>query len=120
MTRNEILQRFILGFGLSAEDHDLGRETSLAELCREAKRACFDCQQNEVLDALFTLPREHAALIKMVSTGEGSHPVSFERVRNISAWTDYFASSPFHVKVLEAGRAHYHKLAQELEKAAVS
>ena len=120
MTRNEILQGFILGFGLSAEDHDLGRETSLRELWREAKRACFDCQQNDVLDALFTLPREHAALIKMVSTGEGAHPVSFERVRNISAWPDYFTNGPFHVKVLEAGRAHYHKLAEELEKAAAS
>ena len=119
MTRNDMLQGFILGFGLLAEDHDLGRETSFAELWREAKKACFDCAPEELLDALYTLPRGYASLIKMVATGDGAHPVSFERVRNVSAWPDYFTRSPFNVKVLPAGRAHYHELAERIERATV-
>ena len=119
MTRNDMLQGFILEFGLSAEDHDLGRETSFAELWREAKKVCLDCERNELLDALYTLPRGYASLIKMVTTGEGAHPVSFERVRNVSAWPDYFTSTPFNVKVLPAGKAHYRELAQFLEKTTV-
>jgi hypothetical protein len=120
MTRNEILQGFILGFALSAEDHDLGRETSFAELWREAKKVCFNCERSELLDALYTLPREYASLIKMVATGEGVHPVSFERVRNVSAWPDYFTSSPFNVKVLPAGREHHQELAEGPEKVVVA
>jgi hypothetical protein len=120
MTRNDMLQGFILGFGLLGEDHDLGRETSFAELWREAKKACFDCEREELLDALYTLPREYASLIKMVATGEGAHPVSFERVRNVSAWPDYFKSSSFNVKVLPAGRAQHRKVAEQLERAAVA
>jgi len=120
MTRNDMLQGFILGFGLLAEDHDLGRETSFSELWREANKVCFNCARNELLDALYTLPREYASLIKMVATGEGAHPVSFERVRNVSAWPDYFMNSPFNVKVLPAGREHHHKLAEELERTAVA
>jgi len=119
MTRNEMLQGFILGFGLLAEDHDLGRETSFAELWSEAKSACFDCERKELLNALYSLPREYASLIKMVATGEGAHPVSFERVRNVSEWPDYFTRSPFYVKVLPAGRAHYQGLAMHLEKASL-
>jgi hypothetical protein len=57
MTRNEMLQEFILEFGLLAEAHDLGRETRFAELWSEAKKVCFDCEKNELLDALYTLPR---------------------------------------------------------------
>jgi hypothetical protein len=120
MTRNEMLQGFILGFGLSVGDQDLGRETSFAELWSEAKKICFDCERNELLDALYTLPRQYASLIKMVASGEGAHPVSFERVRNVSAWPDYFTSSRFNVKVFPAGKEHHNKLAEEFEKAATT
>ena len=116
MTRNEMLQWFILGFGLSAQDRDLGRPTNMAELWREAKASCFDCDWNEVLDALYTLPREQAALIKFLTVGEGYHPVSFERVRNTNDWPAYFSTGQFNVKVLPEGRVHYQKFSKQLEK----
>lgn len=112
MTRNETLQSFILGFGLEAGKADLGRPTTFAELWHAAKRTCFPCDPKELLDALYTMPREHVALIKIVSTGEGAHPVSFERVRNVSAWPDYFTGGTFNVKVLPAGKLHHEEAAQ--------
>ena len=120
MTRNEQLHWFILGFGLSEADGDLGRATNFTELWREARQICFGCDKNDVLDALYTLPREHAALIKFLSVGEGYHPVSFERVRNTNDWPDYFTTGQFHVKVLPEGKLHYQQLSEELEKAATA
>jgi hypothetical protein len=118
MNRNDMLHWFILGFGLSAEDHDLGRPTNIADLCRDAHRQCFACDETEVLDALYTLPREQVALIKSISAGEGLHPISFERVRNTNDWPDYFRSGSFNVKVLPEGKVHYESLSEQLEKKA--
>jgi hypothetical protein len=42
-------------------DDDLGGHTNISELRKEAKELCFDGDRNEVLDALYTLSREHAA-----------------------------------------------------------
>jgi hypothetical protein len=117
MTRNDMLHWLILGFGLSGSDDDLGRLTNIAQLWQEAKQKCLDCDRNEVLDALYTLPREHAALIKCVSVGEGFHPISFERVRNTMDWPDYFLEGSFSIKVLHDGRVHYQTLSEQLEKA---
>ena len=115
MTRNDVLQWFILGLGLSAPDGDLGHPTTVSQLLQDANKRRFDCDRDEVLDALYTLPREDAALIKFVSTGEESHHVSFERVRNTAGWPDYFTTGPFNIKVLAEGRLHYKKLSQQLE-----
>lgn len=120
MTRNDTLQWLILHFGLSGPADDLGRPTNVAQLWQEAKKNCFDCDRNEVLDALYTMPRECAALIKYVSVGEGLHPVSFERVRNTADWPDYFLTGDFHVKVLAEGIHHHRKLSEELEKTAIA
>jgi len=116
MTRNDMLHWLILGFGLSGPDDGLGRATNISQLWQDAKEKCFDCDRNEVLDALYTLPREQAALIKCVSLGEGFHPVSFERVRNTQDWTDYFLIGSFSIKVLHEGRVHYQTLSEQLEK----
>jgi len=118
MTRNDVLQWLILGFGLAGPDDDLGRPSNISQLWEDAKEKCFLCDRNEVLDALYTLPREDAALIKFVSIGEEDHPVSFERVRNTNDWPDYFTHGEFHVKVLPEGRVRYHKLSEELGKTA--
>ena len=118
MTRNDMLQWLVLGFGISGHDEDLGRETDISHLWQDAKEKCFDCEKNEVLDALYTLPREHAALIKFVAAGEEFHPVSFERIRNTKDWTDYFLIGPFNVKVLPEGRVHYQQLSEQLGKTA--
>ena len=118
MTRNDVLHWLILGLGLSGPDDDLGRPSSISQLWQDAKEKCFDCDRNEVLDALYTLPREHAALIKLVSAGEGFHPVSFERVRNTKGWTDYFMLGDFNVKVLPEGKVHYQKLSEQLGRTA--
>lgn len=117
MTRNDKLQCLILGFGLSRSDDDLGRHTNISELWREAKAHGFACERDELLDALYTLPREQAALIKCVSAGEEFHPMSFERVRNTADWTDYFLVGDFSVKVLSEGRARYQELSAQLAKA---
>ena len=120
MTRNDMLQWFILRVGLSGPDEELGHPTNLAQLCQDANKQCFPCERDEVLDALYTMPREYAALIKYVFAGEGLHPVSFERVRNTKDWTDYFASGDFHVKVLSAGKTHFQELSQTLAATASS
>jgi len=117
MTRNEMLQWLILGFGLSTPDGELGHTTNISRLWEEAKKKCFDCDCYEVLDALYTLPREDAALVKVVWNGEEYHPVSFERVRNTVNWPEYFTAGEFSVKVLPEGRAHYLSLSSQLEKA---
>lgn len=115
MTRNEILQWYILGFGLSGAEEDLGHPTTFSELWKDVRGKCFDCDRIEVLDALYTMPREHAALVKLVSLGEGLHPVSFERVRNTVDWPEYFTTGEFHVKVLPEGKAHYQQLREQME-----
>lgn len=107
-----------LGFGLSGAEDDLGRPTNISQLWQEAKKQCFDCDRNEVLGALYTLPREDAALIKSVSAGEGFHPVSFERVRNTVDWTEYFLDGDFSVKVFPEGRVHHQELSEQLGKTA--
>ena len=117
MNSNEMLHWFILGFGLSAEDHDLGRPTTLAELWQKAAADGLPCKRHELLDALYTLSREDAALIKVVPSGEGAHPVSFERIRNTNDWPDFFGAGSFHVKVLHDGKIHYETLSRQLEEA---
>lgn len=116
MTRNDMLHWHILRFGLSGSEEDLGRPTNLSQLWQDAKKTCFECDQNEVLDALYTLPREYAALIKFVSVGEGIHPISFERIRNTKNWTDYFMIGDFSVKVLHEGKVHFQRLSEQMEK----
>jgi hypothetical protein len=118
MTRNDELQWLILRFGLSGIDEDQGRPTNIAQLWQDAKEKCFDCDRDELLDALYTLPREYAALVKLVSAGEGCHLVSFERVRNTMDWTDYFLIGDFNVKVLAEGRVHHERLSEQLGKTA--
>ena len=118
MSRNDVLHWFILGFGLAGAQDELGRATYLSELWTSARKKCFECNQAELLDALYTLSREEAALIKVVSAGEGAHPISFARVRNTNDWPNYFTAGPFSVKVLPEGKLHYQKLSEELEKGA--
>ena len=118
MTRNDMLQWLILRSGLSGPNEDLGHPTNISQLWQDAKEKCFDCERNEVLDALYTLPRGFAALIKFVWAGEGFHPVCFERVRNTKDWTDYFMIGDFNVKVLPEGKVHYQKLSEQLERTA--
>ena len=115
MNRNDALHWFILGFGLSGPADDLGRPTNISQLWRQAKETCFDCERYEVLDALYTLPREFATLIKFVPAGEEFHPVAFERVRNTMNWPEYFTTGEFSVKVLPAGKVQHQRLAEQLE-----
>jgi hypothetical protein len=117
MNRNDLLHWFILGFGLSTHDEGFGRSTDISELWRNARFNCCDCDCVEVLDALYTLPREHASLIKSVSVGDGTHPVSFERVRNTFDWPAYFTSGTFHIKVLPQGRAYFERFASQMANA---
>jgi hypothetical protein len=119
MTRNDVLQWLILRIGLSGFEEDLGRPTNIPQLCQCAKECCLACNRDELLDALYTMPREYAALIKLLSAGEGCHPVSFARVRNPD-WTNYFLDGEFYVKVLPEGVQHYEKLLHEMEHAPVT
>jgi hypothetical protein len=59
------------------------------------------------------------SIAKIVSMGEECHPVSFQRVRNTVDWPEYFTTGQFSVKVLLEGRAHYLRLSEQLEEAAV-
>lgn len=116
MTRNEILQWYILRLGLLEAEPELGRATNISELWQSALKKCFDGSRDEVLDALYTLPREHASLIKFVSQGEGLHPVSFERVRNTKDWPEYFTTGTFYIKVLAEGSSWFRQHSELLEK----
>lgn len=118
MTRNDELQWLILKIGISGTHHDdLGRTTNISELWHEARKLFSECAMDELLDALYTLPREQAALIKWVSAADELHPVSFERIRNTKGWTFYFLDGDFNVKVLPEGRLHFQKLSEELGNA---
>ena len=118
MNRKDLLHWSILGFGLAAPEANSGRSTNLSELWQNARQTCADCDKTEVLDALYILPREEAALIKFLSIGEGNHPVSFERVRNTQDWPAYFTEGDFSVKVLPEGETRYREFSEQLEKTA--
>jgi hypothetical protein len=116
MIRNDVLHWFILGFGLEfPDDRHLGRSTNITQLWLSAKEKCFDC---EVLDALHTLRREHAELkrYEYEAAGEWFEPVSFETIRNIPEWTDFFMTSYFNIIVESEGRVHYQRLSEQLRR----
>jgi len=117
MIRNDVLHWFFLGFGLESPDgRDIGRSTNITQLWLNAKDKCFDCETKEVLDALYTLLREQAELVKFVPVGGGFQSVSFERVRNTSGWTDFLMTGYFNIKVLPEGRVHFQRLTEQLRR----
>ena len=70
MTRDEIQQRYILGFEIVEAKPELGRATNISELWRSALEKCFSRSRDEVLDAVYNLPREQVSLIRFVSEGD--------------------------------------------------
>jgi pyrimidine deaminase RibD-like protein len=116
MIRSEILEHFLLGFGLAIPNNDLGRPTNIAQLGVAANDKCGDCD-SELLDALYNLQPQHAELRKYVAVEGGlQSPVSFDRVRHTANWKDFFTHASFNVKVLPAGRIRFQKLDEELQK----
>jgi pyrimidine deaminase RibD-like protein len=115
--RNEVLEWFLLGFGLQIPDNGLGRPTTITPLWLAAREKCGDCEMDEVLDALYNLGPDHAELSKFVEVGGGFQPVSFERRRNTPQWKDFFTRGDFRVKVLPAGRVRFQKLDELLGSA---
>jgi pyrimidine deaminase RibD-like protein len=116
MIRSEILERFLLGFGLAIPNEGRGRPTTITQLEVAANEKCGDCD-GEMLDALYNLRAEHAELLKYVPVeGAFDSPVSFERVRNTPEWQDFFTHGSFNIKVLPAGRIRFQKLDEELQQ----
>ena len=116
MIRSEILERFLLGFGLAIPNEGRGRPTTITQLEVAANEKCGDCD-DEMLDALYNLRAEHAELLKYVPVeGAFDSPVSFERVRNTPEWQDFFTHGSFNIKVLPAGRIRFQKLDEELQQ----
>lgn len=117
MIRNDILECFILGFGLEIPNNDRGRPTSITQLWLAVKEKCGDCKMEELLDALCNLGRENADLYKFVPLPGGLfQPVSFERARSTPKWKDFFMIGYFNVKVLPGGRLRFQKLYEQLQK----
>lgn len=114
MIRNEVLEHFILGYGLEIPDEGLGRPVAFSQLQLAAKETCADCSADEVLDALFNLDREHAELNKFVPLGDKYQAVSFERVRRTPRWKEFFYGDPFRIKVLPAGRVRFQELDEQV------
>ncbi len=110
MIRSEILEHFLLGFGLAIPNNDLGRPTTIGQLGVAANEKCGDCD-GELLDALYNLRPAHAELWRY---GAGS--VSFERVRNIREWKNFFSVGTFNIKVMPPGRIRFEELAEKLEQ----
>lgn len=116
MIRSEILEHFLLGFGLAIPNEGRGRGTNIAQLEVAANEKCGDCD-GEMLDALYNLRPEHAELMKYVPVEGGFHSaVSFERVRNTPQWRDFFTHGSFNIKVLPPGRIRFQKLDEELQQ----
>src|SRR5260221_36337 len=110
MIRSEILEHFLLGFGLAIPNNDLGRPTTIGQLGVAANEKCGDCD-SELLDALYNLRPAHAELWRY---GAGS--VSFERVRNTREWKNFFTVGTFNIKVMPPGRIRFEELAEKLEQ----
>lgn len=115
MIRSEILEHFLLGFGLAIPNNGLGRPTTIGQLGLAANEKCGDCDA-ELLDALYNLRPEHAELRKYVAVGGGFQSVSFERARNTPQWQDFFTHGTFNIKVLPAGRVRFEKLDEEVQQ----
>jgi len=116
MIRNEVLEHFILGYGLEIPDEGRGRAVALSQLQLAAKVKCSDCSIDEILDALFNLDQKHAELNKFFSYGDKYLPVSFETVRPTTKWKEFFYSDPFRIKVLPAGRVRFQELAEKASR----
>ncbi|HWY53055.1 MAG TPA: hypothetical protein VNZ03_01240 [Terriglobales bacterium] len=116
MIRNEVLEHFILGYGLEIPDEGRGRPVALPQLQLAAKAKCPNCSMDEILDALFNLDREHAELNKFFPFGEKYLPVSFETVRPTTKWKEFFYGDPFRIKVLPAGRVRFQELAEKASR----
>jgi pyrimidine deaminase RibD-like protein len=120
MIRSEILEHFILGFGLAIPDNDLGRPTNISQLEVAASETCGNCH-GELFDALYNLHSTHAKLRKYVAIEGGfQSPVSFERVRNTPKWKDFFTHGSFNVKVLPAGRIRFERLDEQVQQLKVA
>jgi len=116
MIRSDILERFLLEYGLAIPNNGLGRPTTIAQLEVAANEKCGDCDR-ELLDALYNLQPDYAELRKYVAVGGGFQGVvSFERVRNTPQWQDFFTRGSFIIKVLPPGRIRFQKLDEELQQ----
>ncbi len=111
MIHSEILEHFLLEFGLAIPNNDLGRPTTIGQLGLAANAKCGDCD-GELLDALYNLRPEHAELWKYASAGS----ISFERVRNSRDWKNFFTVGSFNIKVMPRGRIRFQELAEKLEQ----
>src|SRR5882762_4773457 len=118
MIRSEILEHFLLAYGLAVPNNGLGRPTSIAQLEVAVTEKCGDCD-GEILDALYNLSAEHAELRKYAAVlgGGVQSPDSFEPVRKTPHWQDFFTHGSFNIKVLPPGRIRFQKLDEQLQQA---
>jgi pyrimidine deaminase RibD-like protein len=111
--RNEELERFILGFALEIQHDGFGRPTSIAALQVAASQKCCDTDRDELLDALYNLQPDNAALIKFRPAGGGvSEQLEFETVRREPDWHNFFMIGSFNIKVLPPGRIRLQQLSE--------
>jgi pyrimidine deaminase RibD-like protein len=108
----DLLEQFLLRFGLQITDNGLGRPTTINPLWLEAREACGECDIDEVLDALYNLDPKHAELYKFVPVNGGFQAVSFEQARSTPNWAHFFTRRDFRIKVLPAGRKRLQELSE--------
>src|ERR1700730_472172 len=114
--RNDILECFILGYALEMQDDGFGRPISFAQLRNEVIEKCGNCPNDELLDALYNLHRDHAELGKFIPLDGKYQLVSFERVRNTPRWKDFLYGELFRLKVLPSGRVRFQRLQDQLRR----
>jgi diguanylate cyclase (GGDEF)-like protein len=113
--RSEKLECFLLGYGLDLPNNGLGRPMTLGQLHLDAKKQYEDCEDGELLDALYNLQPNYAELKRYVALPGGLHqPVSFERKRNTPQWRNFFTIGSFNLVVLPQGRRRFEALTEEL------
>jgi hypothetical protein len=116
MIRNDVIECFILGFGLEIPDNGVGRPTQLTPLWLAVQEKCGDCRVDEVLDAIYNLSEEHADLYRFAVGDAAPYlTTNFELMRRRPQWKEFF-NREFRIRVLPPGRVRYQNLMDQLQR----
>lgn len=111
MLLSEILERFLLGYGLKVQG-DRGRPANITSLLVDAQKEHRSCTDDELLDALYNSRPENVRIDKFVNEESRFLPLD----RSDPAWKDFFYTGYFNIKTLPPGRLRLEKLSEQLDR----
>jgi hypothetical protein len=112
MIRSETLEHFLLEYGLGPDTDGHGHPATIGQLFNDVNRQCFECDYDEIFDALYNLSSEHATLQRFLPNG---HSVNFEKVRIRRDWKNFFTIGEFRLKTLPGGRKRFELLSEQIK-----